>query len=98
MAKLEVDMVTFKQEILKSYADVMESLEDKDNQITELKDKISQAHSNDIINRGWRESMDGTGCVRIFQRFVEQYSLRYVDFLGGGDSKAYNEITDALVL
>ena len=41
--------------------------------------------------------MDATGCVRIFQRSVEQYSLRYVDFVGDGDSKAYNEITDALV-
>ena len=42
-------------------------------------------------------AMDAAGCVRNFQRSVEQYSLRYVEFLGDGDSKAYNEITEALV-
>ena len=48
-ATLESDMVNFKQEILKSLEDVMETLEQKDNQIALLNDKISQAHSNDIV-------------------------------------------------
>jgi hypothetical protein len=42
-------------------------------------------------------AMDAAGCVRIFERSVEQHSLRYVEFLGDGDSKAYNEITESLV-
>jgi chromosome segregation ATPase len=48
-ATLESDMVNFKQEILKSLEDVMETLEQKDNQIALLNDQISQAHSNDIV-------------------------------------------------
>jgi chromosome segregation ATPase len=50
-ATLESDMVNFKQEILKSLEDVMETLEQKDNQIALLNDKISQAHSNDIVRK-----------------------------------------------
>ncbi|CAB4017363.1 Hypothetical predicted protein [Paramuricea clavata] len=50
-ATLESDMVNFKQEILKSLEDVMETLEQKDNQIVLLNDKISQARSNDIVRK-----------------------------------------------
>ena len=50
-ATLESDMVNFKQEILKSLEDVMETLEQKDNQIALLNDRISQAHSNDIVRK-----------------------------------------------
>ena len=42
-------------------------------------------------------AMDAAGCVRIFERSVEQYDLRYMEFLGDGDSKAYNELTEASV-
>ena len=38
---------------------------------------------------GLSGAMDAAGCVRIFQRSVEQHSSRYVEFLGDGDSKAY---------
>jgi arginine deiminase len=44
-------MFNFKQEIFKSLEDVMETLEQKDNQIALLNDKISQAHSNDIVRK-----------------------------------------------
>ena len=38
--------------------------------------------------------MDAAGCVAIFDRSVEQYGLRYTEFLGDGDSKALNLVTE----
>ena len=32
--------------------------------------------------------MDATGLLNIFQRSIENYGIRYVEFLGDGDSKA----------
>ena len=41
--------------------------------------------------------MDAAGCIQIFERSVEQYNLQYMEFLADGDSKAYNELTEAPV-
>ena len=38
--------------------------------------------------------MDAAGCVAIFSRSIEQYDLRYTEFLGDGDSKAFHQITE----
>ena len=34
-------------------------------------------------------SKDATGLLNIFQRSIENYGIRYVEFLGDGDSKAH---------
>ena len=54
-------------------------------------------HSCHANFEGSSGAMEAAGCLQIFQRSVEQYALRYVDFLGDGDSKAYNEIKEASV-
>lgn len=50
-----------------------------------------QCHSNFEGSSG---AMDAAGCVAIFERSVEQYGLRYTEFLGDGDSKAFNLVTE----
>ena len=50
-----------------------------------------QCHSN---FQGSSGAMDAAGCVAIFERSVEQYGLRYTEFLGDGDSKAFNLVTE----
>ena len=40
--------------------------------------------------------MDASGLLAIFQRSVEQYSLRYTDFLGDGDSKAHKLVQEVV--
>ena len=50
-----------------------------------------QCHSNFEGSSG---AMDTAGCVAIFYRSVEQYGLRYIEFLGDGDSKAFNRVTE----
>lgn len=47
----------------------------------------AHCHANFIGSSG---SMDASGILAIFQRSIENYSLRYVDFLGDGDSKSHN--------
>lgn len=36
--------------------------------------------------------MDASGLLVIFQRSVEQYTVRYTEFLGDGDSEAHKLI------
>ena len=38
-------------------------------------------------------AMEAAGCLAIFQRSVEKHTLRYTEFLGDGDSKAYDQLT-----
>lgn len=42
-------------------------------------------------------SMDASGLLYIFQRSVEQYGLRYLEFLGDGDSKAHKLLVEQAV-
>ena len=53
--------------------------------------QIIICHSNFEGSSG---AMDAAGCVAIFERSVEQYGLRYTAFLGDGDSKAFNLVTE----
>ena len=46
---------------------------------------------------GSSSSMDASGLLAIFQRSVENYSVRYTEFLGDGDSKAHKLIVDEAV-
>lgn len=45
-----------------------------------------QCHANFEGSSG---SMNATGLLNIFQRSIEKYGIRYVEFLGDGDSKAH---------
>ena len=38
---------------------------------------------------GFSGSKDATGLLNIFQRSIENHGIRYVEFLGDGDSKAH---------
>ena len=46
---------------------------------------------------GSSESMDASGLLAIFQRSVENYSVRYIEFLGDGDSKGHKLIVQEAV-
>ena len=54
-----------------------------------------QQHRCQANHLGSSDSMDASGLLAIFQQPVEQYSLRYTDFLEDGDSKAYKLIVQA---
>lgn len=41
--------------------------------------------------------MDANGLLNIFQRSVEQYGLRYLEFLGDGDSRAHKMLVEEAV-
>ena len=41
--------------------------------------------------------MDASGLLAIFQRSVEQYTMRYTEFLGDGDSEAHKLIVEEAV-
>lgn len=41
--------------------------------------------------------MDASGLLAIFQRSVDNYSVRYTEFLGDGDSKAHRLIVEEAV-
>ena len=53
-----------------------------------------ECHANYVGSSG---SMDPTGCLRIFEQSVEKYKVRYMEFLGDGDGKAHNELTQRRV-
>ena len=43
------------------------------------------------------EKMEADGAVKIFARSIDSYGLKYAEYLGDGDSKAYNAVCDAKV-
>ena len=51
-------------------------------------------HRCEANHLGTSGSMDATGLLAIYQRSVEDYSLRYTEFLGDGDSKAHKLIVE----
>ena len=46
-------------------------------------------HVCEVNFHGSSSAMDPEGCLRIFQRSIDKYGARYVEFLGDGDSKAH---------
>lgn len=38
--------------------------------------------------------MDAARCLAIFERLIDTCDLRYTEFLGDGDSKAFNLVTE----
>ena len=57
-------------------------------------DHKNECHAN---FQGSSGAMDSEGCVRIFKRSVEKHGLKYVEFLGDGDSKAYSRLEEEQV-
>ena len=55
---------------------------------------MSGQHQCNSNFEGSSGAMDAAGCVAIFERSVEQYGLCYTEFLGDGDSKAFNLVTE----
>ena len=45
-------------------------------------------------HRGSAGAMEVVGTKRIFQRSIEKHGLRYVKFLGDGDSKSFPAVVD----
>lgn len=54
-------------------------------------------HSCNANYFGSSGSMDSAGCVAIFQRSVEKYGMRYLEFLGDGDSKSHSVLVEEAV-
>ena len=54
-------------------------------------------HLCEANHLGTSGSMDATGLLAIYQRSVEDYSVRYTEFLGDGDSKAHKLIVEEAV-
>lgn len=46
---------------------------------------------------GSSESMNASRILNIFQRSIENHSMRYVEFLGDGDSKAHKLLVQEAV-
>lgn len=59
-------------------------------------DRWRTVHQNkdecDKNHTGTAAAMEPTGAVRVFSRSEEKYDLRYVNFLGDGDSKTYSTL------
>ena len=60
-------------------------------------DPINYAHwkNSHICNynyQGTAGGMETEGAKRVFERSVEKHNLRYVKFLGDGDSKSYQTV------
>ena len=52
-------------------------------------------HDCQINHTGSAGSMESAGAIRIFSRSVEQYGLRYVQYLGDGDSASYKSVVNS---
>ena len=78
-------------EILTKYCQTCENLK---NCTVEL-----QAHKTSGICKanftGVSGGMEAVGAVAIFQRSIENYGVRYVKYLGDGDSKGFKKVTES---
>ena len=50
------------------------------------------SHKCSLNYRGSAPNMEKIGAVKIFERSIEKYSLRYTDFYGDGDSKSFSAV------
>ena len=70
-----------------------------------MEKKVGTAEYDDYINEHWPDCkanhdgssgmMEGTGTVQLFQRSVETRGLKYLYFIGDGDSKTFKQVADA---
>lgn len=61
------------------------------------KDKLQNIHNDNCEANfsGSSGAMEVTGAVNIFQRSQNLYAVRYLEYLGDGDSKAYAAVCDS---
>lgn len=61
------------------------------------KDKLKDIHEENCEANfsGSSGAMEGAGAVNIFQRSRELYAMRYLEYLGDGDSKAYDAVCES---
>ena len=50
------------------------------------------SHKCSLNYQGSAPNMEKIGAVKIFERSIEKYSLRYTDFYGEGDSKSFSAV------
>ena len=58
-------------------------------------DRWKNEHSCTINHRNSSGAMEVTGAINIFQRSVDLHKLRYTGYIGGGDSKAYQNVAQS---
>ena len=52
-------------------------------------------HECQINHEGSSTSMESKGAVQIFNRSIEKHKLRYVNYIGDGDSSAFSKVTES---
>ena len=62
---------------------------------TEEYDNFTKTHECPVNHTGSAGAMEAEGVVRCFQKSVESRKLRYVTYIGDGDSKAYSSVLKA---
>ena len=48
-----------------------------------------------INHKGSSTSMESEGAVKIFNRSIDKYNLRYVNYIGDGDSSSFSKVVDS---
>jgi len=63
----------------------------------ECKDKLNDNHNNTCLAnfRGSSGAMEVTGAINIFKRSSNLYAVRYLEYLGDGDSKAHPAVCES---
>ena len=56
---------------------------------------IEHEETCSINHQGSAGSLEATGLVESFQAFVPDRKLRYINFLGDGDSKAFTNVKNS---
>lgn len=62
------------------------------------KDRLHDKHTDhcEANFSGSSGAMEVAGAVNIFQRSTDQYAVRYLEYLGDGDSKAYSAVCESM--
>ena len=53
------------------------------------------SHDCLINHKGFSTSMESEGAVKIFNRSIDKYNLRYVNYIGDGDSSSFSKVVDS---
>ena len=48
-----------------------------------------------INHKGSSSSMESNGAVKIFQRSIEKHGIRYLNYIGDGDSSAFSKVVES---
>ena len=59
---------------------------------TEEYEKFITNHDCDVNHEGSSGAMEATGLVECFMSSVQDQKLRYINYIGDGDSKPYSDI------